>query len=96
MYISAPPTMTPDSFDACPSRNSGGSCGNNMNAAQNIAVMTPMNMPMPPKRGMGFVCILRSSRGVSIAPILGARRIAKGVNSAASANEVRNDMNMTN
>ena len=44
-----------------------------------VATATPANIASPPNLGMGFVCIRRSSFGISITPSLGASHSVSGV-----------------
>jgi len=48
-------------------------------------------MASPPTRGTGFTCILRLSSGTSMAPIIGAIRMTKGVAAKENAKATAND-----
>ena len=54
------------------------------------ATIVPINMAIPPNLGMGFVCILLASLGISTAPILGASHMATGVKRSDNINAVKN------
>jgi hypothetical protein len=60
----------------------------NTNIAQDAIIAT--NIARPPNLGIGLTCIRRSSFGTSIAPILGASQIEKGVITNAIARATKN------
>ena len=45
-------------------------------------IIIPANIAMPPNLGIGLLCTLLLSFGISIAPIFGANQMAKGVRNA--------------
>ena len=54
------------------------------------ATIIPAKIAIPPNLGIGLLCTRLSSLGTSIAPILGAIQMAKGVAMHATAKASRN------